>query len=79
MQKLQDFDDKVVTWEKMANLFKSEDKFRCFNNEIFDVRFDPVFDLVLWKDRERMGDTYYNISEDGRNPNMSELDPNSNK
>jgi len=77
VQKMEDFVEKRMSWEKMEKIFKSDEKYRCFNDEIFEVRFDPIPQQILWRERDRMGDTYYNRAEDGLNPNVSELDPSS--
>lgn len=43
------------------------------HDDIYASRFDPEPTMILWTDRDRMGDTYYNLYEDGNNPFVSDL------
>lgn len=43
------------------------DKSGCYKYKIFEDRYDPVPNLILWDDnRMRMGDTFYSFWEHGR-------------
>lgn len=50
--------DRLITWPKLTKLMQENDKYRCFNSEIFKYRFEPIPQLILWREREKMGDSF---------------------
>ena len=45
----------------------------CFRSLIFGHRFNPWMSMIIWRDRDRMSNTYYNINKDGRVWDENEL------
>jgi len=74
IEKVDDFTERLITWEGIEQKLKEDPKYRCFNNEIYNVRFEPIPKLILWKTRDKMGDVYYNPKEDLQAPSLEALD-----